>query len=124
MPTEPVRVAFGDLFDGLGTPELAYRAAAAALDGRDVAVSGFVVEVHGRTDRFLLVDAPGACPHCSATPVPAVTLPELDQVPSGVVGQAPVVVVGRLGVGFEVDAEGEASFLRLRAVRIAVPPRG
>lgn len=116
--TSPVPIAFADLFDGLGTPDLAYRDAA-ALDGRRVSLAGFIGEVHGRADRFLLVDAPGACPDCSALPVPAVTLPEVRALPAHVAaGCTAVVVDGRLGVGFEVDAAGEASFLRLRDVRI------
>lgn len=128
MPTRvaapvPVVVAFGDLFEGLGTPGLAYRDSAAALDGHRVAIPGFVVEVHGRDDRFLLVDAPGACGDCSAVPVPAVTLPELLTRPPHVAGgRTAVVVDGYLGVGFEVDEAGEASFLRLRDVRILLTP--
>jgi len=116
---EPVPIAFADLFDGLGTLDLAYRAAGAALHGRRVTLPGFIGEAHGRTDRFLLVDAPGACPECSPLPVPAVTLPELRRLPADVVaGRTAVIVDGRLGVGFEVDAAGEASFLRLSGVRI------
>jgi hypothetical protein len=114
-------MTFEDLFEGLGTPGLAYRESAATLDGRRVAIPGFVVEVHGRDDRFLLVGTPGACPDCSAVPVPAVTLPELRTLPSDLAGSL-VVVDGCLGVGFAVDEAGEASFLRLRDVRILLTP--
>ena len=117
--SEPLPIAFGDLFDGLGTPELGYRPGASALDGRRVAVRGYVVPVHGRSDRFLLVDAPGACPDCSPVPVPALSLGELSSIPARGGGEPTAVTIeGRLGVGYEVDADGEASFLRLREARV------
>ena len=111
----PLPIAFVDLFDGLGTPELGYRSTAAALDGQHVAIRGYVVPAHGRSDRFLLVDAPGACPDCSPAPVPAVTLAGRPT-PSADVDA--VTIEGRLGVGYEVDADGEASFVRLSEIRV------
>jgi hypothetical protein len=115
----PRPVGFDELFEGLGTPDLAYRAAAQALDCARVTLAGFVVPVHGREDRFLLVDAPGACPDCSPSPVPAITLPGLRGRPSAATREARVVLCGRLEVGFAIGADGDASYLRLRDARLA-----
>ena len=110
---------FDDLFEGRGTAALGYRASAAGLDGHGVAMDGFVVPVHGREDRFLLVDAPGACPDCSPVPVPAVALPGLHELPGALAaGETRVILSGRLGVGFAIDAGGEASYLRLHDARL------
>jgi hypothetical protein len=113
-------IEFGDLFDGVGSPQLTYRDAS-ALDGRRVAITGFVVEVHDWPGRFLLVDAPGECPHCAPAPVAAVSLIGLRPPRAGLATDRAVTVTGRLGVGYEIDAAGEASFLRLRGARIRTP---
>jgi hypothetical protein len=118
----PRAVTFLDLFEGLGTLDLAYRAEAAALDDRDVAMTGFVVAAHERVDRYVLVETPGACPDCSPIPVAAVTLEWRDAPPDLGKRATPALVEGRLGVGFAIDADGHASFLRLRDARVTPLP--
>jgi hypothetical protein len=110
---------FDDLFEGRGTAALGYRASTVALDGGSVAIAGFVVPVHGREDRFLLVDVPGACPDCSAAPVPALALAGFHELPRALATEdTRVVLSGRLGVGFAIDADGDASYLRLHDARL------
>jgi hypothetical protein len=109
---------FDDLFEGRGTAALGYRASAGALDGGSVAIAGFVVPVHGREHRFLLVDVPGACPDCSPAPVPALALPGFHELPRVLATDTRVVLSGRLGVGFAIDADGDASYLRLHDARL------
>jgi hypothetical protein len=107
-----VVIGFGDLFEGLGTSALSYRAAG-DLHGRQVAITGFLVAAHDRLDRFLLVDTAGACPDCAPVPVAAVALPGVRHRPARLAADVAVTVEGRLSVGYQVDACGEASFLRL-----------
>jgi len=111
-------LSFDDLFENVGTPALGYRDAA-ALDGHQVTIAGYVVEAHGRPDRFLLVSTPGACAHCSGAPVAAIDLPGLAAGPFPARDDAPRLVTGRLGVGYRVDEAGEASFVRLHDAAIA-----
>ena len=102
-----MQLKFSDLFAGLG-----YSARCAALSGVEVEIAGWIADSHdGRLQ--LLVAAPGGCPDCA--PVPAIVLPDFRIERT----QTPVRLRGTLSYGFEVDASGTASFLRLENARIA-----
>jgi len=101
-----VRLKFSDLFEGLG-----YSARCAALSGRSVEIAGWIAESHdGRAQ--LLVAEPGGCPDCA--PVPAIALPDfrIERTPTA------VRLRGRLSYGFQIDASGTASYLRLENARL------
>ncbi len=106
-----MKIEFADLFDGLGSAELAFGKRAAELSGATVSIRGYVVIPHQDmgAQACLLVDAPGACPDCAPVPVPAIHLPGFT---AGPAAQA-VRLRGRLTYGFAVAADGYASFLRL-----------
>lgn len=112
-------VSFDDLFAARGTLEMRHRDEAAALDGARVEIAGVVVALHADEGRLLLSDAPGACPDCSPVPVAAIVLRGLTVLPDGVTaGLTPVTARGTLGVGFEIDRDGYASFVRLEDARL------
>jgi hypothetical protein len=98
---------FPDLFEGLE-----YSARCVELAGAEVEIAGWVVETHDGAAQMLVAE-PGGCPHCSQ--VPAVAL----------VGRVfetkgnPVTLKGTLCYGFQMDAAGNASFLRLEGARVA-----
>jgi hypothetical protein len=112
----PLSVAFADLFDGLGTDEINYSAAAQQLSGRPVAIDGFLTHAHGPNAAMLLVDQPGICPDCAPAPAAVITLVRARRLPQS--EELPVRVVGRLDYGFRID-EGMASFLRIEEAAIA-----
>ena len=100
-----MRLKFSDLFEGPG-----YSARCAALSGAEVEIAGYVVDSHDGSAR-LLVAEPGGCPHCSS--VPAIALPDFRTKS----GQGEVTLRGMLSYGFQVDASGAASCLRLENAR-------
>ena len=104
-----MRLKFSDLFEDLG-----YSARCAELSGTEVEIAGFVAESHDGGVR-MLVAQPGGCPDCSPVPVPAITLPafRLDN------AKGAVMLRGTLSYGFLVDAQGNASLLRLESARLA-----
>jgi hypothetical protein len=111
-----MRLKFSDLFEGIGTPDLRYsREICAALSGQEVELAGWLSLAHPGTGRLLLVMEPGVCPDCSPAPVACLDLP-------GFVaprGSSAVRLRGRLSYGFQRDAQGSASFLRLEEARLA-----
>ena len=112
------RLDFDDLFENRGTLALRYRPDAATLDGLPVEIEGVVVRTHGEPPRLLLTERDEGCPDCAPIPVPAIFLPDLREVPAGVVpGLTRVVVQGTLRVGFAIDAEQYGSFVRIEAAR-------
>lgn len=108
-----MKIGFDDLFAGRGSAELAFSERAAALSGTEVEIRGFLVPLH--TGRFALVDTPGACPDCAPAPVAAIHLPGFRAAPTA----SAVRLRGRLAYGFEIAADGAASFLRIENARIA-----
>ena len=104
-----MRLKFSDLFEGLG-----YSARCAELSGTEVEIAGFVAESHDGSVQ-MLVSQPGGCPDCSPVPVPAITLPafRLEN------AKGPVMLRGVLSYKFLVDAQGNASLLRLEKARLA-----
>jgi hypothetical protein len=111
------RIGFDMLFDRLGSEEVGFAADAAALDGAEVEIKGYLSPAHDGTGRILLVDTPGACPDCSPAPVAAIQLPGF--VAPNFAGNRTVRLRGRIGFGFAIDAGGNASFLRLVEARVA-----
>ncbi|MFM9881993.1 MAG: hypothetical protein ACKVQT_03115 [Burkholderiales bacterium] len=111
------RIGFDNLFDRLGTADVGYCAGAAALDGEEVEIKGYLSPAHDGTGRVLLVDAPGACPDCSPAPVAAIQLPGFTL--SIITGRRAVRLRGRIGFGFAIDTGGNGSFLRLAEARVA-----
>lgn len=108
-----MKIEFADLFDGLGSTELAYGKRAAELSGATVSIRGYVITPHQDlgAQACLLVDAQGTCPDCAPVPVPAIHLPGFR---AGAARSAQAVRLrGRLSYGFAVAADGYASFLRL-----------
>ncbi|MGQ0509493.1 MAG: hypothetical protein ACT4P9_02680 [Betaproteobacteria bacterium] len=101
-----MQLKFPDLFEGLE-----YSPRCAALEGAVVEIAGWVVDTHDGAAQVLVAE-PGGCPHCS--PVPAVSLPAF----RSRAGQA-VTLRGTLSYGFQVDAAGNASFLRLEGARVS-----
>jgi len=99
-----VRLKFSELFEGLG-----YSPRCQALSGAEVELAGYVVDTHDGAAQMLVAE-PGGCPHCS--PVPAVSLPGI-KLPIGA-----ATLRGVLSYGFFVNAEGEASFLRLEKAKL------
>ncbi len=111
------RIGFDILFDRLGSEEVGFAANAAALDGAEVEIRGYLSPAHDGTGRVLLVDTAGACPDCSPAPVAAIQLPGF--VSPAVAGHRAVRLRGRIRFGFAIDADGNASFLRLIEARVA-----
>lgn len=102
-----MRLKFSDLFEGLG-----YSARCAALTGVEIEIAGWISRSHdGRVQ--MLVAEPGGCPDCA--PLPAIALPDSRIEPV----QTEVTLRGRLSYGFQTDASGTASFLRLENARLA-----
>lgn len=115
---EPVTMR--ELFDGLGTERLRYSARCCALTGAWVQFEAHVSRTHDGSG-WLVVDQPGACPDCSAVPVAAMQLPGF-ALPGDTASSAPVTLRGRLSYGFEMDAGGTASFLRLEQAQVIAAP--
>jgi hypothetical protein len=111
-----VRLKFSDLFEGIGSAELCYcQDICTALSGQEVELAGWLSLAHPGTGRVMLVSEPGVCPDCSPLPVPCLDLPGF--VPPR--GPSAVRLRGRLSYGFQCDADGTASFLRLEQAKIA-----
>ena len=110
------RIGFDTLFDHLGSDAVRFSDRAQAFDGTEVELSGYLSPAHDGSTRMLLVDTPGACPDCSPVPVAAVHLPSFQAIANGAHA---IRLVGRLAFGFEIEADGNASFLRLHNARIA-----
>jgi hypothetical protein len=108
---EGAPVTMDDLFDHLGSDRLAYSARCGHLSGGWLQFETLVTRNHDDS-RWIAVDQPGACPDCSAVPVAALQLPGFE-LPAGLDPERPVRLRGRLSYGFAIDAEGNASFLRL-----------
>ena len=111
------RIGFDMLFDRLGTTEVGFGTAAAALDGAEVEIKGYLSPAHDGSGAIALAHTPGACPDCSPVPVAAIQLPGF--VSPAVVGGRAVRLRGRIEFGFAIDAGGNGSFLRLADARIA-----
>lgn len=110
------RIDFGALFDHLGKGDVCFSDNARILSGDTIQITGYVSPVHDGSDRLLLVNSPGECPDCSPAPVAAIYLPGFA---AKVAGTRPVRIAGRIEFGFEIDPEGNATFLRLIDARIA-----
>ena len=106
---------FSDLFDGLGTADLHYSELCKAFSGREIELAGYLLQPHAEPGRLLLVDQPGACPDCSPAPVACLALPGFSF--SGT--DTAVRLRGRLAYGFELDVDGNGSFLRLEGARVS-----
>jgi hypothetical protein len=66
---------FSDLFEGLGTAELRFGSRCPDYSGQEVEIRGWLAQAHDGSRTVMLVNRPGDCPDCSATPVAAVILP-------------------------------------------------
>ena len=104
------------LFDDIGTERLRYSARCSHLTGGWVQFQAHVSRSHDDS-RWLAVDQAGACPDCSPVPVAALQLPDFELPPTRDLS-APLTLRGRLSYGFEVDAAGNASFLRLEQAQV------
>jgi len=121
MPqAETATLKLDDLFDEIGTERLHYSARCGRLSGGWLQFDTLVSRSHDGS-RWLAVDQPGACPDCAAVPVAALDLPGFEP-PSGTDAARPLRLRGRLSYGFAVDAEGNASFLRLEQAEIVPMP--
>jgi hypothetical protein len=116
----PLDIGFADLFDHIGTASLGYSAKAGALNGRMVAIEGFLAHAHGPEPALSLVNEPGVCPDCAPAPVPTIALPGASPAPGRVAGEVLVRVTGRLSYGFHIDPAGTASILRIEAARVRI----
>ena len=108
----PLVVQFADLFDHLGTVDLRYGAAVAALDGRDVVIEGYLSHPHLPGHDLSLVDQPGLCPDCSPVPAAAICLPGASAPLTADEGPRLMRVNGRLEFGLRI-VNGTASMLRI-----------
>ena len=108
-----MQLKFPDLIEVKGGA-LSYSARCAELAGAEVEIAGWVVDTHDGAAQMLAAE-PGGCPHCSQ--VPAVSLPEFKSRSGHAAGQA-VTLRGKLSFGFQMDAAGNASFLRLEGARV------
>jgi hypothetical protein len=106
----------GALFEGMGTERLTYAPRCHALSGGWLQLETLVARSHDGS-RWLAVDQPGACPDCSAVPVAVVDLPGFEP-PPNLDPDQPLRLRGRLAYGFAVDAQGQASFLRLEGAEL------
>lgn len=104
-----MRLKFSELFEDLG-----YSARCAELSGTEVEIAGFVAESHDGTVQ-MLVSQPGGCPDCSPVPIPSITLPDF-RIENA---KGPVMLCGVLSYGFRIDAQSNASLLRLERARLA-----
>src|ERR1051326_9469863 len=66
---------FSDLFEGLGTAELRFGSRCPDYSGQEVEIRGWLAQAHDGSRTVMLVNRPGDCPDCSATPVAAGILP-------------------------------------------------
>ena len=119
---EPLVVRFADLFDHLGTVDLRYSAAMAALDGRDVSIEGYLSHPHVPGGDLSLVDQPGLCPDCSPVPAAAICLPGARAPLTADGGPGLILVSGRLEFGLRI-VNGTASMLRIMASTVRLVPR-
>ena len=110
----PLMVGFADLFDHLGTVDLRYSAAAAALNGRDVLIEGYLSHPHVPGGDISLVDQPGLCPDCSPVPAAAICLPGARAPLTADGGPRLILVRGHLEFGLRI-VNGTASMLRIMA---------
>lgn len=115
-------VSLDDLFDHRGSERLAYSLRCGALNGGWLQLETLLARNHDGS-RWLAVDQPGACPDCAAVPVAALQLPGFEP-PIGLDPQQPLRLRGRLSYGFELDTEGNASFLRLEAAEVVAVDDG
>lgn len=106
---------FSELFEGLGTANLAYGAACARHSGEEVELRGWLAQAHDGSRTVMLVSRPGDCPDCSGTPVAAVVLPGF-KLPRHAAGA--VTLRGRLAFGLSIQ-NGIASHLRLERARVS-----
>jgi hypothetical protein len=113
----PLVVEFADLFDHLGTIDLRYSATAAALNGRDVSIEGYLSHPHVPGGDLSLVDQPGLCPDCSPVPAAAICLPGARAPLTADGGPGLVLVGGRLEFGLRI-VNGTASMLRILACTV------
>jgi hypothetical protein len=118
----PLAVEFADLFDHLGTADLRYSAAIAALDGRDVVIEGYLSHPHLPGYDPSLVDQPGLCPDCSPVPAAAICLPGARAPLTADDGPRLILVIGRLEFGLRI-VNGTASMLRIIASTIRLAER-
>ena len=109
-------IGFEALFDHLATNELRFSDQIEVFNGTEVELTGYLSPAHDGSARMLLVDAPGACPDCSPAPVAAVYLPGFTTKANAT---RAVQLTGRIAYGFEIETDGNASFLRLIDARIA-----
>lgn len=109
-------IGFEALFDHLATSELRFSAQIEAFNGTEVALTGYLSPAHDGSARMLLVDAPGACPDCSPASVAAIYLPGFTTKANA---SRAIQLTGRIAYGFEIETDGNASFLRLIDARIA-----
>ena len=110
-----MRLKFSDLFDGAGTQELRYSERCKALSGQEVELSGYLSQDHPESGRVMLVAEPGVCPDCSPAAVACLELPGFAASSTA----SAVRLRGRLSYGYQSDAHGNASFLRLEGARVA-----
>ena len=106
---------FSELFDGMGSGELRYSERCKALSGRVVELRGYLSQDHPQTGRVMLVAEPGVCPDFSPAPVACLELPGFAASNTA----SAVRLRGRLSYGYQSDAHGNASFLRLEGARVA-----
>lgn len=112
-----MRLKFSDLFNGLGTEALAYGAGCKKFAGQDVEIRGWLAPAHDGSGQVLLVNAPGACPDCSPSPVAGLLLPGFI-LPGELKTKTAVIVRGRISYGFACDEKNRASFLRLENAQL------
>jgi len=114
-------VRFEELFEGLGTEELAYNIQRCeSLSGGEVEIVGYLSPVRDGSGDVMLVSRPGDCPDCTRPTVAAILLPGFAAKEAG----AAVKLRGKLSYGFRMDRENKASFLRLEEARLSggLPP--
>lgn len=113
-------VALADLFDGVGTTTLSYAPACRTLNGQRLTVTAELTRSHDG-QQWLAVSEAGICPDCSPTPVAVLQLNGL-ALPEDFVATGSLRLQGRLSYGFAVDAQGNASFLRLEEAQLVTEP--
>jgi hypothetical protein len=106
---------FSDLFEGLGTAELRFGSRCPDYSGQEVEIRGWLAQAHDGSRTVMLVNRPGDCPECSATPVAAVILPGF-RLPKHAIGA--ITLRGRLSYGLALR-DGIASHLRLERARVS-----
>jgi hypothetical protein len=114
-PVKPEEVKFADLFEGLGTEELAYNIKRCELlSGGEVEIVGYLSPSHDGSGDVMLVSRPGDCPDCTPVPVAAILLPGFTAKEAA----DPVKLRGKLSYGLRMDQD-KASFLRLEEARLS-----